>query len=413
MSGRQWVPALAAERTSHRLIEQGHAVGDAALLHERAAYRGHRQQLEIGVPIGPADRQHLTGQPLTLSRIVGDKCGAAKQLTPQLWRLGLDDPRRPRQPAAGGRHVPHELLVITNQGQRRGSGQHRVWALARGRVGTLQRLHHGRQITQPVTGIGQPEQRLGDLGYAEDRGKRVASPRPVPRRHRLESGADLVLRIAWLSARPLAHLSIVADNSGRARLPGLVTDGLDVVAVGVADEGSVVAGVVLRPHARLVQDLRTAGGGGLEEGVHRRAVRRGEGDVRLAEAVPGGLAADPEIRHGWHAVPDGLAEVQHPPAAERGQDGVVEGGAGRQVSALDRNMIEHAPIVPAVPTRGTDRERGALTRPCRSRSGRTWCARGATWAPGTSRRHWSGSRTAMTSRSYTGPSSWTHSRHRG
>ena len=213
MSGRQWIPALAAERTGHRLIEQGHAVGDAALLHERAAHRGHGQQLEIAVPIGPADRQHLTGQPLTLNRIVGDKCGTAKQLTPQLWRLGLDDPRRARQPAPGGRHVPHELLVITNQGQRGGSGQHRIWALARGRVGTLQRLHHGRQVTQPVTGIGQPEQRLGDLGHAEDRGERVAGRGPVPRRHRLESGADLTLGGAWHSARSLAHLSIVADHA--------------------------------------------------------------------------------------------------------------------------------------------------------------------------------------------------------
>src|SRR5262249_39448348 len=135
-------------------------------------------------------------------------------------RLGLDDPRRARQPAPGGRQVPHELLVITNQGQRGGGGQNRVWALARGRVGTLQRLHHGRQITQPVTSIGQPEQRLRAFGHAEDRGERVTSPRPAPRRHRLESGADLVVRIAWLSARPLAHLSIVADNPGRALYSG-------------------------------------------------------------------------------------------------------------------------------------------------------------------------------------------------
>src|SRR2546426_3118258 len=49
-----------------------------SLLHERAAYRGHGQQLEIGVPIGLADRQRLTGQPLTLNWIVGDECGAAQ-----------------------------------------------------------------------------------------------------------------------------------------------------------------------------------------------------------------------------------------------------------------------------------------------------------------------------------------------
>src|SRR5262245_4095092 len=218
--------------------------------------------------------------------------------------------------------------------------------------------------------------------------------------------------MAWNPASTWPSLTSASSQTTPARraLLGLVADGFDVVAVGVADEGPVVAGVVLRPYPRLVQDLRAAGGGGLEEGVHRRAVRRGQGDVRLAEAVPGGLAADPEVRHGWHAVPDGLAEVQHPPAAERGQDGVVEGGAGRQVSALDRNMIEHA-VHSA--RRGTDRGHGALTRPCRSRSGRTSCARGATSASATSSRRWSASPTATRSRSPTARSSWTRQRRPG
>ena len=50
-----------------------------------------------------------------------------------------------------------------------------------------------------------------------------------------------------------------------------VVDGLDVVAVGVADEGAVVARVVLGPHAGLVEDLVAELGGGIAKGVDRLA----------------------------------------------------------------------------------------------------------------------------------------------
>src|SRR6266496_5270632 len=65
--------------------------------------------------------------------------------------------------------------------------------------------------------------------------------------------------MAWnpASTRPsLTSASSQTTPAGRA-LPGPVADGFDVVAVGDADEGPVVAGVVFRPYPRLVQDLRT------------------------------------------------------------------------------------------------------------------------------------------------------------
>jgi hypothetical protein len=132
VSDGQRIAALTSERDSHRLIEQGHAFRGATLLNERAAHCGHRQQLKIGVPIGPAYGQRLTGQPLAFQRVVGNECSRTEQLTPQLRGLGLDNPRRTRQPATSRRHVPHELLVIADQGQCGGGGQHLT-----GRIGTL------------------------------------------------------------------------------------------------------------------------------------------------------------------------------------------------------------------------------------------------------------------------------------
>src|SRR5262245_4712074 len=124
-------------------------------------------------------------------------------------------------------------------------------------------------------------------------------------------------------------------------LLGLVTDRLDVVAIRVADERPVVRGVVLRPQPRLVQDLGAMRHGGVEEGPHRGPAWCGEGDVGFPEAVTSGLAADTEVRHGWHPVADRLAEVHDALASQRGKRGVIEGGAGAQVPTLDRKMIKH------------------------------------------------------------------------
>ena len=70
-----------------------------------------------------------------------------------------------------------------------------------------------------------------------------------------------------------------------------MTNGFDVVAVGVADEGAVVVRVVLGPYPRFVQHLGTGGDGGVEERPHRARSARGERDVRLAKAGARGRAA--------------------------------------------------------------------------------------------------------------------------
>src|SRR5579884_2128867 len=118
---------------------------------------------------------------------------------------------------------------------------------------------------------------------------------------------------------------------------------LDIVAIGIPDEGAVVGGVVLRPQTGFVQHLGAGGHRGVLEGTYRRPVGGREGDVALAEALAGRAGTDPEVRSGWDPVSDDLAEVHDPLAAQGGQHGLVERGAGGYVSALHRKVIEHGP----------------------------------------------------------------------
>ena len=67
-----------------------------------------------------------------------------------------------------------------------------------------------------------------------------------------------------------------------AHRPALaVVHGLDVVAVGIAQEHAVVTGVVLGPLTRGVQHLRPGRHGRLMDRVYRVPVGRTEGDVQL------------------------------------------------------------------------------------------------------------------------------------
>ena len=121
---------------------------------------------------------------------------------------------------------------------------------------------------------------------------------------------------------------------------------LDVVAVGIADEGAEVGGVVLRPLPGSVQHLGPGGDGGVDEGRHRSPIGGQEGDVTLAEAVPGPWP-QPEGGSRGDAEPDGRAGLGDPLAAERGQDRVVERGTGPDVVALDGEMVDHRPMIPS------------------------------------------------------------------
>ena len=105
--------------------------------------------------------------------------------------------------------------------------------------------------------------------------------------------------------------------------------------------------VVLRPHPRLVQNLGAETAGRLEERPDGVTAGRGEGEVRLAEAVPGVLRPDPEVRALRRSVADRHAEVHDPLPAERRKHRVVERRARRHVGALNTHMIEHWAILAA------------------------------------------------------------------
>ena len=130
-----------------------------------------------------------------------------------------------------------------------------------------------------------------------------------------------------------------------------MADGLDVVAVGVAHERAVVGGVVLGPDAGLVEHLGAGADRGGEERVDRGAVGGDERHVDRA-VDPVGERAEPERRLVGGAEPDHLAEVHLPAAAERREHGVVEGGGGRDVGALDGEVIEHPRMLRPVAPQG-------------------------------------------------------------
>ena len=158
---------------------------------------------------------------------------------------------------------------------------------------------------------------------------------------------------AWISAQNSSQQAVSRSDSeilhpertpltpDASPLFRQVADRLDVVPVRVAHERAVVGLVVLRPEPRLVQDRGAEGARRLAERPDRCAVRRSEGDVRLAEAVSRLLRSDPEVRPVRRAVTDRHAEVHDPPPAKRREDRVVERGAGRHVGALDTHVIEH------------------------------------------------------------------------
>src|SRR5450631_4541236 len=117
-----------------------------------------------------------------------------------------------------------------------------------------------------------------------------------------------------------------------------MTDGLHIVAVRIAHEGSEVGRVVLGPQAGLVKYRSTAGDRGIEKRSYRRAIGCGERDMSLAEALPGALAANPELGLRRWSVADCRSEVHDPLTSQRSQHFVVEARACTHVGALDREM---------------------------------------------------------------------------
>ncbi len=106
-----------------------------------------------------------------------------------------------------------------------------------------------------------------------------------------------------------------------------MADRLDVVAVGIEDEGGVVALVVVRPLAGRAVVASAGGERRVVEGLDGVAVRGGEGDVELALQRFAG--ADPEARllrtePGEGGAAGGFGrDLEEDPDAERRQGGGI------------------------------------------------------------------------------------------
>jgi NifB/MoaA-like Fe-S oxidoreductase len=75
----------------------------------------------------------------------------------------------------------------------------------------------------------------------------------------------------------------------------LVTNGLDVVPIGITNERPEIVSFVLGPQARIMKDWCTEFDRDFEESTYGLAIRRDKGDVALAKAVTGLAWADPEF----------------------------------------------------------------------------------------------------------------------
>ena len=138
-----------------------------------------------------------------------------------------------------------------------------------------------------------------------------------------------------------------------------MADGFDVVAVGIAHEGSVVTGVVLGPDPGLVQHFGAGLHRRVEKRSHRRSIGGLERDVRLAKAATR-VRAQPEIGLQVGAVADVLTKVHHAPETEGHEHGVVEGRGSRDIGALNPKMVEHA--VHSDPRQGHPRKTAEVDR---------------------------------------------------
>lgn len=121
-------------------------------------------------------------------------------------------------------------------------------------------------------------------------------------------------------------------------------DGLDVVAIRLAEERAEMAGVVFGPRPGLVQRLGSEFDCGVVERAHGVDVRGLKGDVDFsvrAEVGPGypegGLAVGP--------VADDLPKSITPGVAEHAKNPVVEVLGLAEIAAVETEVIDHRPIL--------------------------------------------------------------------
>ena len=113
----------------------------------------------------------------------------------------------------------------------------------------------------------------------------------------------------------------------------------DVIAIGVAYEGSEILGVVLRPEARSVKNRGSLPHRGIEERHDLGSSARGESHVALPKSLTRLQGSDPELRLGFATESHDRAKFHDALSAQGGEDGIVESRARRHVTTLQGKMI--------------------------------------------------------------------------
>ena len=114
-----------------------------------------------------------------------------------------------------------------------------------------------------------------------------------------------------------------------------MTNGLDVVTIRVSNEGTEVVRVVLGPELRFVQHLGALADRSVKELLYRGASAGRKSDVRFSKSIATVEWSDPERGHRRHAETNDGAKVHDTSTPERGEHGVIEPSARRNVSALN------------------------------------------------------------------------------
>ena len=215
---------LAARCRCHRLVEPGEAPVDLSLRHLGEPELRQRSQLEVGIGGGERDVES-GGRELGRGACVARALGA-RQVEPALFgsrRDVAEEPFGPREPAACCRGVAEHQSVLAGEPERDPRRACELAVTAESCVRALPVDDRPALVPEPPERPAEPVQRLGRVAQVEHFLERIACGAPPPRRQRLVSASDRVLR----GSR--RHDAIVAPRHGDCECP--------VVASGRAAKG--------------------------------------------------------------------------------------------------------------------------------------------------------------------------------
>jgi hypothetical protein len=174
------VAALAPERARHGFVEEGEPLIHPSLLDQTRPDLSERAELEIEVSSVAGELLGLARQLLARRRIPGlgrlhEKKPASKVLELEI----LNQPRRTREPAGGGRGVADIGLVVNAEHERDRCGLHGVRAAPKLRVRPLSVVDGVLRLPEPPQCLPDTVQSLCGLAEIERCSEGIACGRPL------------------------------------------------------------------------------------------------------------------------------------------------------------------------------------------------------------------------------------------